>query len=379
MRCRLSSTGQHRNVFNSSLSFFRSLSIGLGGGLLFTSVFAACTPATPTAQSVAVTLAPTQAAVVLATAIPTTERPPTETPTLTPSLTPTLTPTFTVTPTLTWTPTLTLTASETPIPSPTPTLAPVEFFALARPIASSGVDYIDRSYPYASTGQGNWEVHHGVEFQNPRGTPVLAPAPGTVYYAGDDSTNLFGPYLSYYGNVVVITHDFKSPDGLPVFTLYGHLDKLEVETGQRIDTGHQIGSVGATGIALGPHLHFEVRVGEPGDFGATRNPELWLHPYRTYGVIVGRVANSAGDLLPEVALQVRRAGRSAVYRYVWSYADNGLINSDNLWGENFTLGDVPAGDYDVIISDRNGKTHFKQTVSVVADRITWVDAVIDQP
>jgi hypothetical protein len=64
---------------------------------------------------------------------------------------------------------------------------------------------------------------------------------------------------------------------------------------------------------------------------------------------------------------------------VWTYGDNGLINSDNLWGENFTLGDIPAGDYDVIISDRNGKTHFKQTVSVVADRITWVDAVIDQP
>lgn len=357
--------------------FFRSIRLGLF--VLFALAVGACEPSAATTQPLAVTLPPTQAAVALATAAPTTARPPTDTPIFTPTETPTLTPTFTLTSTFTLTPTLTLTASETPIPSPTPTLAPVEFFALARPIASSGVDYVDRSYPYASTGGGNWAVHHGVEFQNPRGTPVLAPAPGSVYFAGEDTDNQFGPYLDYYGNVVVIVHDFRSPDGLPVFTLYGHLDKLEVETGGRVETGQQIGSVGATGIALGPHLHFEVRVGDPNDFGATRNPELWLTPYRTYGMIVGRVVDNAGNLLPEVEIQVRRASRSGVYRYVRSYADNGLINSDNLWGENFTLGDIPGGDYDVVISDRNGRTHFKQTVTVSADRIAWVEAVVELP
>lgn len=361
---------------------FRSVllsSVRVGLFIVFALVVGACAPTTSTSQPISITLPPTQAAVVLATAVPTTARPPTDTPTFTPSLTHTLTPTFTLTSTFTQTPTLTLTASDTPIPSPMPTLAPVEFFALARPIASSGVDYVDRSYPYASTGGGNWEVHHGVEFQNPRGTPVLAPDSGTVYYAGTDETNQFGPYLDYYGNVVVITHDFTSPDGLPVFTLYGHLDKVEVETGGRVETGQQIGSVGATGIALGSHLHFEVRVGEPHDFGATRNPELWLFPYRTYGVIVGRVVDNVGNFLPEVEIQVRRAGRSGVYRYVRTYADGGRINSDNLWGENFALGDVPAGDYDVVISDRNGRTHFKQTITVSADRITWVEAVVELP
>lgn len=317
-----------------------------------------------TGAAFAVTLAPTQGAVALATAVPTT------TPTLT--LTPSFTPSATVTPSLTVTPSPTLTHT----PSITPTLAPVETFYLARPIASSGVDYVDRSYPYASTAQGNWEIHHGVEFQNPRGTPVLAAAPGTVVYAGDDSAALFGPYLGYYGNLVVIQHDFRSPDGLAVFTLYGHLDRVRVEAGQRVETGTSIGTVGATGIALGPHLHFEVRLDSPHDFGATRNPELWLRPYPRHGVLAGRVTDAQGVLQAGVALQVRRAGRSVVYRDVWSYEEGGQVNADTLWRENFVLGDVPEGDYDIVIGDRSGRIRFRQTVSVQPGQLTFVEVVL---
>jgi hypothetical protein len=86
-----------------------------------------------------------------------------------------------------------------------------------------------------------------------------------------------------------IQHDFTTLEGVPLYTLYGHLSAVTVSVGQRVARGDQIGDVGATGIALGPHLHFEVRVGDPYNFNATRNPELWLHPYPDYGTLVGRV------------------------------------------------------------------------------------------
>lgn len=331
--------------------------------LLVILVTGCSTPKEP--QAFSVTLVATQGAVAIATAVPSSTPTSTLTPTLTPTLTQTPTPTKTLTPTLTLTPTI------------TPTLAPVALLVLARPISRSGVDYVDRSYPYASTARGNWEVHHGVEFQNPRGTPVLATAPGTIYYAGDDSETLFGPYKGYYGNLVVIQHDFKSPDGMGVFTLYGHLDRVEVETGQRVATGDHVGNIGATGIAVGPHLHFEVRLDNPHDFSATRNPELWLIPYPQHGVIAGRITNKQGNLQHELALQIRRANRATVYRDVWSYVDDPLINSDNLWHENFALGDVPEGDYDVVVGDRNGRIRFKQTITVKSGDITFVDVILN--
>lgn len=328
----------------------------------------ACAPQQADVQSVSITLAPTQAAAVLASPVP-----PTIAPTFT--ATPTPSPTLTLTPSRT--PSATHTPSITPTASPSPTLTPVAFFPLARPIAGGGTDFVDRSYPYGSTGKGNWEVHHGVEFQNPRGTPVLATAPGEVFFAGDDSATRFGPYTGYYGNLVVILHDFRSPDGVGVFTLYGHLDRVDVEAGARVETGQHLGSVGATGIALGPHLHFEVRLDDPYDFGATRNPEFWLRPYRTYGMIAGRLTDATGAPLPEVEIQIRRAGRSAVYRYITTYADRGQVKPDNLWGENFALGDVPAGDYDVIVSTRDGRVRYRGTQTVIADDIAWVEIVVE--
>ena len=78
------------------------------------------------------------------------------------------------------------------------------------------------------------------------GTPVTAAAPGVVSYAG---------YLSGgWGNLVVIDH------ASGVQTFYAHLSQVGASVGQHVGTGTQIGRVGATGDASGPHLHFEVRV-----------------------------------------------------------------------------------------------------------------------
>lgn len=370
---------------------------------------AGCEPRQPRQTPFAVTLEP-QVAQGIATLVPTanpapsrtwTPLPtatftPSRTPTVTPSPTTTLTPTATLSPTIT--PSATITDTPRPIASatgvdpasdpdytPPPSWTPPpddpasrlgDHFHLRRPISDSGVNWVDRTYPYGGTAGGRLQVHHGVEFVNPRGTPILAAADGVVYYAGSDLTTLFGPQPDYYGNLVVIQHNFASPQGQPVFTLYGHMDQIEVQAGQSVQQGLPIGKVGDSGIALGPHLHFEVRVGDPNSFGATRNPELWIYPYFKFGTVVGRVTNSAGSILLDVTLQVKSVDRpKEAVRYAFSYAGTS-VNGDPEFGENFTLGDLPAGYYEVLVSE-GGRARFRRIIYVYPNRATWIDVPLN--
>jgi len=184
-------------------------------------------------------------------------------------------------------PTSTLPSTKTSEPthtaSPSPSLPPPcspqlcttpGHFLLARPIDPLFNDNLDISYRYGSTQEGARPTHHGVEFMNQEGTPVFASAQGTVIVAGDDYQEAFADFLFYYGNLVIIEHDFPAV-GVPVFTLYGHLSEVTTQVGETVKVGDEIGAVGYTGVAEWSHLHFEVRVGENG-FNHTRNPELWL-------------------------------------------------------------------------------------------------------
>ena len=167
--------------------------------------------------------------------------------------------------------------------APTPTLdgaLAADHYWLERPIAADANDAVDRLYPYGSRGDGTYPVHHGVEFMNPEGTPVLAVAPGTVIVAGDDSRRAYDASPDYYGLLVVLQLDLDL-DGEPLYALYGHLSEIDVQEGQRVETGDVLGRVGMTGIATGPHLHFEVRHSR-NDYGQTLN--------RSCGCAHGRVA-----------------------------------------------------------------------------------------
>jgi murein DD-endopeptidase MepM/ murein hydrolase activator NlpD len=130
----------------------------------------------------------------------------------------------------------------------------------------------------------------------------------------------------------------------------------------------RIGLVGGTGVAFGPHLHFEVRSGDPTSFDATLNPELWIFPFRNFGTLAGRVTDGSGNLLYDVTLRVQATG---VTRYAFTYADDS-VNPDPLLGENFTLGDLPAGYYEVIVSE-NGRVRFQKIIYSYPNRTTWID------
>jgi murein DD-endopeptidase MepM/ murein hydrolase activator NlpD len=183
---------------------------------------------------------------------------------------------------------------------------------------------------------------------------------------------MFGPQNAYYGNLVVIQHGFTASNGQPVFSLYGHMHRIDVQTGQAVKQGDQIGIVGDSGVAFGPHLHFEVRVGDAYSFGATYNPELWIFPYGGYGTIAGRVMDSSGTPLYDVTLQVKSTDIS---RYAFSYADDS-VNPDPVFNENFVLGDLPANYYEVSVND-NGRVRFKQIVYVYRNRTTWIDVKLN--
>jgi murein DD-endopeptidase MepM/ murein hydrolase activator NlpD len=98
---------------------------------------------------------------------------------------------------------------------------------------------------------GVQKFHTGMDLRGKEGTPILAAADGVVRSAGTRGG---------YGNAVEIDH------GNGVSTLYGHAAELGVKPGDHVQKGQEIGEVGMTGHATGPHLHFEVRVeGKPVD------------------------------------------------------------------------------------------------------------------
>jgi murein DD-endopeptidase MepM/ murein hydrolase activator NlpD len=90
-----------------------------------------------------------------------------------------------------------------------------------------------------------WKAHLGTDYAAPIGTAVRTVGDGVVEFAGVQNG---------YGNVVYIRHRNQHT------TVYAHLSKISVAQGQTVAQGQNIGAVGATGWATGPHLHFEFRV-----------------------------------------------------------------------------------------------------------------------
>ena len=115
----------------------------------------------------------------------------------------------------------------------TPSIWPADGFL------SSGFGW--RSSPYRSGSQ----MHKGIDIANRTGTPIWAPARGTVTFVGTDKA---------YGLCVLINH------GNNIATRYAHLSRALVKEGQSVQRGDVIAAMGNTGRSTGPHLHYEVVV-----------------------------------------------------------------------------------------------------------------------
>lgn len=99
-----------------------------------------------------------------------------------------------------------------------------------------------------------WRAHRGIDYAAPTGTPIRAVADAVISFAGRQGG---------YGNLVLLNHQG------PYSTAYGHLSRFAkgMKRGVRIKQGDVIGYVGSTGLASGPHLHYEFRVN-----GVQKNP-----------------------------------------------------------------------------------------------------------
>jgi murein DD-endopeptidase MepM/ murein hydrolase activator NlpD len=85
--------------------------------------------------------------------------------------------------------------------------------------------------------------HNGIDLRGREGDPIFAAGAGQVLFSG---------WQRGYGQLVILDH------GGGVTTRYAHASQLHVREGQRVERGQVIASVGATGNATGPHLHFEI-------------------------------------------------------------------------------------------------------------------------
>ncbi len=287
-------------------------------------------------------------------------------------------------------PTLTPTPTATPTPVPV-ALAPGRLWSnfVPKPASESTHFWIGRSFPskiaspnyqFGSTAGGRYRIHHGIDTSNPMGTPVRAAVSGEVVHAGWDDPDLLGPYGGFYGNAVVIRLDRRLPVAggeLDVFVLYGHLSQVTTSVGQSVEPDDIVGNVGMTGIAIGPHLHTEVRLGA-NSYEYSVNPYLWVEPTNGGGAVAVRLLSRDGRTWPGARLTLARfEGSKAVWaRQIEIYQSMENIGPDPAWGENGAMGSVPPGRY-YIVGRVNGEA-IRTEIDVRAGETTFVELRTEQ-
>ena len=246
---------------------------------------------------------------------------------------------------------------------------------LRRPIAAQDNPYIDQTYRYGSTMGGNFQQHQGVEFNNPDDTPVHAALAGVVVHAGPAEAGAL---------TVTIRHDTSVSRGgtsYRLFSTYYHNSSLQVQVGERVETGQVISRVGNTGRATNDHLHLELSASPTDSLPAivdstqrfppyTTNAELWLEPLPGTGTVAGQVFDSAGTPVAQARIYglVKPNPAETPFSFAETYGERG--HAHPLYGEHFAVGDVPAGTY--VIGTEIGGRRVLRRVTVAPGKLTWV-------
>jgi murein DD-endopeptidase MepM/ murein hydrolase activator NlpD len=115
-----------------------------------------------------------------------------------------------------------------------------------------------RGVIYSPFGPRHGEQHDGLDLAAPEGSPIVAAADGTVVFAGEQRG---------YGRIILVSHAGD------IVTVYAHNRDNQVKAGDKVVRGQQLATVGRSGNASGPHLHFEVRAGT-----RPRDPLAMLRP-----------------------------------------------------------------------------------------------------
>lgn len=245
-------------------------------------------------------------------------------------------------------------------------------FWFRRPILPADNPRLDQTYTYGSTMGGNFQQHQGVEFNDPAGTPVHAIGDGVVAFAGQAEAG---------ANTVAILHDRRLGDDY-VWSTYYHNTDLTVQAGDTVRAGDVIAHVGNTGRATNDHLHLEIHTTPGRDSSSvvdadvryppyTRNPQLWIGPLPGTGAIAGRVLDAAGDPVPGARVYgvTKPAPEETPFSFAETYEDR--AHPDPLFGENFAIGDVPAGTW-VLGVEIEGRRVWRK-VRVDAGKVTEVE------
>ncbi len=225
---------------------------------------------------------------------------------------------------------------------------------------------IDQTWLFGEQYKTN-PLKRGVSFSVAAGADVRAAAAGTVVEA--NFTDRPAPLLAYPRSVL-IEHDTKI-DGLPVYTMYGQLASISVTQGQKVAAGEPIGKTGqpydmATDNRS-TELEFEVWIGGKSVEYAV-NPELYIQPVHSgNGIIVGQIVDEEFRALPGRRIDgvVKSPATHPNYTFSLSYAPG--VNPSPQWEENFVIGDVPPGVYDLAFPGG-----FKQQAVVEAGKITYL-------
>ena len=228
-----------------------------------------------TALADEVTLSDSSSSTLTVTSTPELEVTPTPEPEVTstpePEVTPTLEPEVTPTPEPEATPTPEPEATPTPEPEATPSPKPKQVPGYQVAETDRNGDFLWPVPGYGTVSQGyDATKHTGIDISAEQGVAVIAAADGTVSHVQTwDGSTTTGDQS--YGNMVQITHADERT------TLYAHLSKVLVSSGDSVSAGETIGYVGNTGNADGAHLHFEVRQSgqtvDPRPFITGGNPE----------------------------------------------------------------------------------------------------------